>query len=46
MKNGGDLTQASTNFGSGAGSKLPFVYLGLKPEPHVQLSGTRRMPMY
>jgi hypothetical protein len=30
MENGGDLTQAGTNFGSGAGVKLPFVYLSLK----------------
>ena len=30
MENGGDLTQASTNLGSGAGVKLPFTYLGLK----------------
>jgi len=29
MENGGDLTNASPNLGSGAGVKLPFKYLGI-----------------
>jgi hypothetical protein len=30
MENGGDLTNASPNLGSGAGVKLPFRYLGVE----------------
>lgn len=43
MENGGDLTAASTNLGSGAGVKLPFKYLGLEltgpnADPHAVLT--------
>jgi hypothetical protein len=30
MENGGDLTKASPNLGSGAGVRLPFKYLGIE----------------
>ena len=30
MENGGDLTQASSNLGHGAGVRLPFKYLGIE----------------
>jgi hypothetical protein len=43
MEQGGDLTHASTNLGSGAGVKLPFKYLGVgltgdNADPHAALT--------
>jgi hypothetical protein len=43
MEQGGDLTHASTNLGTGAGVKLPFKYLGVgltgdNADPHAALT--------